>query len=100
MKTVTITELKNRLSALLDLVRNGSTIIVLDRNQPIAKLTSAVDNENSEASNRLLRLERAGLIRRGTKIRNLAQLLDTPAPKPSKKESLVQIFLEERRASR
>ncbi|BDA77747.1 hypothetical protein LPTSP3_g06770 [Leptospira kobayashii] len=38
MKSVGIKDLKNNLSSYLDFVRNGETIIVLDRNIPIAEL--------------------------------------------------------------
>ena len=38
MKTATISETKNGLSALLDRVRHGESILITDRNQPIARL--------------------------------------------------------------
>ncbi|TGK51127.1 type II toxin-antitoxin system Phd/YefM family antitoxin [Leptospira kanakyensis] len=38
MKSVGIKDLKNNLSNYLDFVRNGETIIVMDRNTPIAEL--------------------------------------------------------------
>ena len=36
MKTATISETKNRLSALLDRVRHGETILITDRERPVA----------------------------------------------------------------
>jgi len=39
MKRATISELKAKLSAYLRNVRNGETVLVMDRTTPIAKLT-------------------------------------------------------------
>ena len=67
MKTATISQTKNNLSALLDRVRHGETILILDRNQPVARVVpieSASGKESDDA--RLQRLERAGLLRRGS----------------------------------
>ena len=63
MKRATITEAKNGLSALIDRVKAGETILITDRGVPVARLepTSPVDWDA-----RLARLERAGLIRRGS----------------------------------
>lgn len=38
MRTVNIAELKNRLSAYLDRVRQGEEIVIRDRKRPIAKI--------------------------------------------------------------
>ena len=38
MKRATITETKNQLSAVLDSVRNGETVLILDRGRPIARM--------------------------------------------------------------
>ena len=40
MKTASITEAKNQLSALIDQVRNGDTIVITDRGRPVAQLAS------------------------------------------------------------
>ena len=67
MKKAGIAELKNNLSRYLDQVKNGESILVLDRNHPVAQLiplqkaARAVDGDD-----RLARLERKGLIRRGS----------------------------------
>ena len=37
MKTATISEVKNRLSAYLRAVRAGETVLILDRDQPVAR---------------------------------------------------------------
>ena len=64
MKRATITEAKNQLSALLDLVRHGETILITDRGRPVARLESAVTRPSDDPDGRLARLERQGIIRR------------------------------------
>ncbi len=66
MKKATITETKNRLSALIDAVKAGETILILDRGRPVAKLVPIADLEADDDA-RLARLERAGLVRRAAK---------------------------------
>jgi prevent-host-death family protein len=68
MKTVRIAELKNNLSRYVDHVRAGGSVLVLDRNRPVARLVPlrAETGEPGSDDDRLARLERQGLIRRGT----------------------------------
>jgi len=54
MKTVNIAELKNRLSAYLQLVREGEEVIVKDRNQPVARLSRYDTSGLSETERRLV----------------------------------------------
>lgn len=63
MNTATITEAKNRLSALIDRVRSGESILILDRGVPVARLEPVAAFPDS--TGRLRRLERAGVIRVG-----------------------------------
>ena len=69
MKRVRISELRGRLSRYLDHVRAGGTVIVLDRDRPIAEIRPipprppGVSKADAE---RIERLERKGLVRRGT----------------------------------
>lgn len=63
METASITDVKNGLSAFIDRVRAGETIIVTDRGIPVAQIepvTALID-----VGGRLKTLERAGIIRRG-----------------------------------
>jgi prevent-host-death family protein len=64
MQRATITETKNRLSALLDRVRHGETILVMDRGRPVARIEPAVTGASDDVDGRLARLERRGIIRR------------------------------------
>jgi len=97
VKTATITEAKNGLSALIDRVRSGESILILDRGVPVARLEPVA--AFPDPTGRLRRLERAGLIRVGAAQVPL-DLLRTPAPAPAPGASAVQALLEERRAGR
>jgi prevent-host-death family protein len=97
MNTATITEAKNRLSALIDRVRSGESILILDRGLPVARLEPVATSP--DATGRLRRLERAGLIRVGDATPPL-ELLRTPAPTLSPGASSVQTLLQERRSGR
>lgn len=66
MKTASISEAKNRLSAYIDLVRQGATIVITDRGQPVAELSPIV-HRGTAASARLAELERKGWLQRGDK---------------------------------
>jgi prevent-host-death family protein len=68
MKKARIAELKNNLSRYLDHVRGGGSVLVLDRDRPVAQLVPLRADAGDPGSDddRLARLERRGLIRRGT----------------------------------
>jgi prevent-host-death family protein len=69
MKTVSVSELKANLSRYLDMVQRGSEVQVLERGVPIARLVGLEANPSrgkKEDNEKLDRLERAGMIRRGT----------------------------------
>jgi prevent-host-death family protein len=74
MKTASVTELKAQLSRYLRMVRRGSEVQILDRGVPIARLVAI--SEPSADSDRLERLARAGIVRRGTG--QLGWLLEEP----------------------
>ena len=63
MKTATITEAKNGLSALLDQVKAGESVLITDRGVPVARIEPVSASDDPEGW--LQRLERKGLIRRG-----------------------------------
>lgn len=65
MKKATISQTKNQLSALLDAVRHGETVLIVDRDQPVARL-EPVAAGSGQGDDLLARLQRKGLISRGT----------------------------------
>ena len=95
MKKATISELKNRLSAYLKEVQAGETILVLDRDQPVARIERVEAEAHPEGL--LGRLERAGLLHRGTG-RMPMKLLRSAAPKS--KKSVVKALLLDREEER
>lgn len=82
MKKAKIAELRNQLSRYLDHVRAGGTVLVYDRETPIAEIVpltmSKTRSTKSIDEERLARLERKGSIRRGTG--DLAAWLKTHTP--------------------
>jgi antitoxin (DNA-binding transcriptional repressor) of toxin-antitoxin stability system len=63
MKHASVSELKNQLSRYLDYVRAGETVLVLDRKVPVAELRPV---PSSKTRNKLVSLERKGLVRQGS----------------------------------
>jgi prevent-host-death family protein len=97
MKTSTITEAKNGLSALIAQVRRGESVLILDRGVPVARLdpvTGTVD-----PTGRLHRLERAGIIRPGAG-RVPLDILRLPGPTLSPGASGLAMLLGERESGR
>jgi prevent-host-death family protein len=95
MEKATISQIKNNLSAYLKKVRAGQSILILDRDQPVARLERVARDQNSD--DRLSRLERAGLIKRATRPVPI-KVLNAPAPKA--KHGVLQALMEERREGR
>jgi prevent-host-death family protein len=97
MKTASISEAKNGLSALLDQVKAGESVLITDRGIPVARIdpVSAVDDPDGW----LLRLERKGLIRRGNGMppdELLRRMREIERPKLPDGMSVVEALLEER----
>ncbi|MFN8619956.1 MAG: type II toxin-antitoxin system prevent-host-death family antitoxin [Chloroflexota bacterium] len=95
MKTATVTEAKNGLSALLDQVKGGHEVLITDRGIPVARLVPATPQDDDDA--RLARLERAGLVRRGTGVLPPELFAPLPEPVPGA-PSLSEAVIEERRS--
>src|SRR5256886_17527498 len=67
MEKTTISQLKARLSAYLKKVRAGQTVLIFDRDEPIARLEGVhAGGHTAPRDDRLMRLERAGLLRPAT----------------------------------
>ena len=97
MKTATITQAKNGLSALIDRVKGGESILILDRGTPVARLEPIVGSSTGDG--RLARLERAGIIRRGVAAPPV-YLIMQPGPLVPPGASVLDALLEERREGR
>jgi prevent-host-death family protein len=99
MKIASITETKNQLSALIDSLRHGESVLIVDRGRPVARLESVVTNAADELDGRLARLERQGLVRRAADPPPSEQLATKP-PRPRGGTSILRVLLEERRQGR
>ena len=67
MKTAKIAELRQHLSRYLEYVRAGGRVLVLDRDRPVARVIplDPGPGRRGDGADRLQRLERRGLVRRG-----------------------------------
>ncbi|OGQ22162.1 MAG: hypothetical protein A2138_18275 [Deltaproteobacteria bacterium RBG_16_71_12] len=99
MNKASISETKNRLSALLDRVRHGETILIMDRETPVARLEPVVAHGREQVDGRVARLERAGLLRRGNAASIKAVLASGP-PKAHRGGDVLDALLRERAENR
>lgn len=98
MKRTSITEAKNGLSALIDKVRAGESVLIEDRGVPVARLESVVAGRGAELG-RLERLERAGLARRASAHMPKTVVTSDP-PVPTGRVTASQALIAERRDDR
>jgi prevent-host-death family protein len=78
MRTVNIAELKNKLSSYITYAKAGETIVIRDRNLPVAKLIPFVAEDASEED---LALVAAGIMRLPENPDGLDRLWEMPWPK-------------------
>ncbi len=99
MKIASVTEAKNRLSALIDGLRAGSSVLIVDRGRPVARLEPVTGNAQDEQDGRLSRLHRDGIIRlrRNDPAR---ALFSSPPPRVRDGSSAVDVLTQERREGR
>lgn len=98
MKTASLTEAKNHFSALIDRVRAGEPVLILDRGIPVARIESVIPLEEGD-DGRLARLQRTGAVRVAREKVPL-ELLSRNPPQPRRGGSVVEALLEDRRAGR
>ena len=98
MKKASITEAKNNLSALIDRVKNGSPVLIVDRGRPVARLESA-SGLGSDDDGRLARLVRDGTVRPAQRAMPKS-LFTTKPPRAKRGVSGVRALVEERREGR
>jgi len=98
MKKASITEAKNNLSALIDGVKGGSPVLIVDRGRPVARL-EPVGGFASGDDHRLGRLVREGIVRPARGASAEAVFTSRP-PRAKKGASAVRALLEERREGR
>jgi antitoxin (DNA-binding transcriptional repressor) of toxin-antitoxin stability system len=99
MKKTSITEAKNSLSALIDGLKGGSPVLIMDRGRPVARLEPVTTGRGPDAEGRLARLVREGTVRAGRAPFPKSLLADQP-PRPKDGASAVEALIEERREGR
>jgi prevent-host-death family protein len=98
VKKASITEAKNNFSALIDKVKAGSPVLIVDRGRPVARL-EPVNQIGADDDHRLARLVRDGVLRPARR----APAREIAAGKPvrsRKGTSIVRALLDERRRGR
>ena len=98
MKKASISEAKNNLSALIDRVKGGSPVLIVDRGRPVARL-EPVSDVQSDDDGRLARLVRAGIVRPARGSVSPSALRGDP-PRAKKGASALRALLEDRREGR
>lgn len=98
MKKASITEAKNNLSALIDSVKGGSPVLIVDRGRPVARL-EPVSGGRPDDDSRLARLVREGIVRPARRSAS-KDLFATRPPRLKKGASGVRALLDERRDGR
>ena len=99
MKRASVTDAKNRLSALLDHVRHGESVIIEDRGVPVAQLNPIATRTAGADQDRVARLVRQGILR--PPISAAPGKFADKAPARTKRHvSLSRLVIDERRHSR
>lgn len=99
MKKASITETKNRLSALLEVVKRGETVLIMDRDKPVARLEPVTAETDEEIEGWLRELERTGLAKR-PKTHPSKIKLTGPIPRAKGNASIVEALLADREEER
>jgi antitoxin (DNA-binding transcriptional repressor) of toxin-antitoxin stability system len=97
MKRASITQTKNGLSALIDGLKGGEPVLIVDRGRPVARLEPVAGGKEGGQDGRVARLIRDGVLR--------PRLTVAPAdvftsPPPSSGASAVAALIDERREGR
>lgn len=96
MRKASITEAKNSLSALIDGLKGGSPVLIVDRGRPVARLEPVSGDHDEGQDGRLMRLIRDGLVRPRRR-RPPRALFSSDPPRADAGASAVEALIEERR---
>jgi antitoxin (DNA-binding transcriptional repressor) of toxin-antitoxin stability system len=100
MKKASITDAKNNFSALLKWVRQGETVIITDRDVPVAQLAKPVKFSISDEETLLARLEVQGVLSKAKKKAPLKEIIRTSPPRLKSGVDIVEVLLSERQEGR
>jgi prevent-host-death family protein len=99
MKKASITEAKNNLSSLIDSLKSGSPVLIVDRGRPVARLEPVTNSLRADDEGRLERLVRHGIVRPARGVLPKGLLASQP-PRVKSGASGVRTLLEDRQAGR
>lgn len=99
MKIASITEAKNSLSALIDGLKAGSPVLIVDRGRPVARLEPVTGSAENARNGRLARLLRDGVVR-ARRVAPPLSLLASDPPRPRTGASGIDALITERREGR
>jgi antitoxin (DNA-binding transcriptional repressor) of toxin-antitoxin stability system len=94
MRTAKISELKAKLSAHIQYVKNGEEVLILDRNTPVARLVAVGSAEGQDE--RLQRLIAAGIVAPALEPRQEGESWPMPPGPMISREVMEQVWREER----
>ncbi len=97
MKRASITKTKNGLSALIDGLKGGEAVLIVDRGRPVARLEPIIGGDEGGPGGRLARLVRDGVLRPR---RTVAPAAVFTSPPPNSGASAVGVLIDERRDGR
>jgi prevent-host-death family protein len=99
MKKASVTEVKNNLSALIDGLKNGSPVLIVDRGRPVARLEPVTTGGREDDDGRLAGLVRDGIVRPPRTAVPKALYANQP-PRAKSGVSGVRALLDDRRSGR
>jgi len=99
MKTVIIIKARNSLSALIDGLKRGSPVLVMNWRRPVAKLEAVTGEREGNQAGMLARLVRDGLVRPRRTMPS-SYVFSIHPPHAVAGASVVEAVLEERREER
>jgi antitoxin (DNA-binding transcriptional repressor) of toxin-antitoxin stability system len=99
MKKASITEAKNNLCALIDGLKSGSAVLIVDRGRPVARLEPVIADSEGKDDGRLSRLVRDGIVR-ARRAAPAPALFRSQPPRPNAGASVVDALITERREGR
>ncbi len=99
MRRASITEMKHNLRALIDSLKGGSPVLIVDRGRPVARLEAVTADSESEQEGRVSRLIRDGIVRPRRAVPSRT-LFSSEPPRASAGASVVDALIKERREGR
>jgi antitoxin (DNA-binding transcriptional repressor) of toxin-antitoxin stability system len=99
MKKASITDAKNNLSSLIDGLKGGSPVLIVDRGRPVARLEAVTGLLPAGDQGRLARLVRDGIVRPARAPASKATMASQP-PRPEHGASALRALIDDRRAGR